>query len=186
MEIYNGDPGDDILIDGIPIRNVENDKKDAYKYLGIMKRHKINYNPHDIYRKCTELIEMISKSALHPWQKIDAYKTFVHSKLIFYFRIYKTAIGYLNSSHADSIEEGKHRGLNFVVRQHLRTWTGLSHSCTPTYMYAAPEFGGLGLIELQDEYSVQSITTFHKLMNCSDIELREVTREELCQLHQKN
>lgn len=100
--------------------------------------------------------------------------------MVFFFRIYKTAISYLRCSLKETVSEGVHRGLDFIVRQHLRTWTGLSINCTKTYFYASTDCGGLGVMNLFDEYNVQSMTAFHNLLNSKDDDFKRLARKELC------
>jgi len=79
----NNQPFKNIIINNHPIPVVEGEQK--FKYLGILRGKDIHQNPHDIYAKYIDKMRKLTMSALHPWHVLDAFKTFIQPKLIFFF-----------------------------------------------------------------------------------------------------
>ena len=75
-------------INGSQIPLVDEHSTPKYKYLGVMRGKEIRQNPTVVHEKCLEKLRLISRSALLPWQTLDAIKVFVHSKLVFHYRNY--------------------------------------------------------------------------------------------------
>lgn len=158
--------------------------KDRYKYLGIHRSQLIQINPHDLYEKIVQMTDLVSKSALLPWQKLMAYKVFIHSKLIFSFRNYKTATCYLENSQKTTKSEGMHKGLDFSIRRFIKSTYGLSKAGSNHFIYSPIECEELGFISLFDEYNIQSIIQLHRIFNSKDSKIRHAAKDWICEVSQ--
>jgi len=161
--------GISIVINNIDVVDLKDD--DVYIYLGNPFGINVFSTPHTLFANAAQDLESIVKSNLLPWQKINAYQTFIHSRFIFCFRNSMIPIDNLTKD-STSIDR--------IVRGHLKTILGLPTNASNAYLYAARQLGGVGLVSLIDEYITQSISAVFQLLTCrnstSDITLFSLQR----------
>ena len=65
-------------------------------------------------------------------------------------------ISFIKCSEKTTQSEGKHRGIDFAIRELVRRTTG--HACTASlhYLYTPVELGGCGLTSAMDQYKMQA------------------------------
>lgn len=155
------------------------EKEQTYKYLGIHRGLTKKFNPLDLYEEIRASLHKVNRSGLLPWQALKAYKTFIHSKLIYKFRILNTATTYINGSLKTTKVYGTQRGLEFEIRKFIRSLSGLSRHSTKHILYAPKEAGGLGCTELIDEYFIQSLSQTLSLLNSPDELIKELVTQAI-------
>lgn len=105
-------------------------------------------------------LKRIEESMLAPWQKIDAIKTFIITKMIYCIRHGDPYIGDLKE-------------LDRAIKFAVRTCCKLPHLGTPEhYIYGSIEKGGLGILSLEEEYHLQSLNSISRLLYSHDPKIR--------------
>ena len=149
--------------DSISIININGHKikkllhKEFYQYLGVPIGTDHNQSPYDILNELIKDTNKIVKSELFDWQKIKAYKIFIHPRLIFPFRTREVKV---NSIGKCTNKENLSSKLRTLIRQMLKI-PSQAENC---YLYSGIADGGAGLIDLRDEYCTQSIVQAFRLL----------------------
>jgi len=132
---------------------------EGYVYLGSFISRLLHHTPEQVIADVVADLALLKNSALSPSQKLHAYQTFVHPKMVFYFR--NTYIPF------PDITAWK-TGWEIVVRKEHKEFLNLPLRASNSYIYTSKEHGGVGLTCVFDEYMVQSITHSFYLLNSSD------------------
>ena len=143
--------------------------EEMYRYLGIPIGliHNCNDLP-SLVPKLTQNLEKINSSALAPWQKLDAIRTFVQPCLTFALRA--------GNPLKKSLETYK----TTLVRV-LRQICSLPSRSTVPYFFAHKSAGGLGLQDPLQEVDVQTVTQALKILSSPDPVVAAIARAELHQ-----
>ena len=128
-------------------------------YLGGHFSENIRIAPVEKLAEVTRETVKITESILFPWQKLQAYMIYLHSKLIFSFRIFYIPYGTL---------DGKSHSLDNVIRLLHKKVLGLQKNASNAYLYTPKENGGVGIKSLLDEYLIQSLAHSFQMIACSD------------------
>lgn len=167
-----------IFIDDTAIPIV--DDEEGYRYLGVDFTRKTKHTPEKLFKKLIKDLKKIARSILFPWQKIDAYKIFLHSRLIFFFRNYNIPNRELTDyGHHDTTTAVFKSGLDVEIRRFIKEICGTPPNSSNEYLYADKELGGLGLISVRDEYSIQSIIQAFRNLCCKDLLTRNLSQLNL-------
>ena len=167
-----------IFINGTAIPIVDDDE--GYRYLGVDFTRKTKHSPVQLFKNFIRDLKKIAKSILFPWQKIDAYKIFLHSRLIFFFRNYNIPNRELTDyGHHETTTAVFKNGLDVEIRREIKEICGTPPNSSNEYIYADKELGGLGLISARDEYSIQSIIQAFRNITCTDLITRNLSRLNL-------
>ena len=140
--------------------------EDSYRYLGVNFSHSKYCNPSQLFTDMELMSNKICNSILLPWQKLNAYIIFIHSKSIFYMKNY-----YIKSKEIDKIDR--------LVRALLKQVLGVPARCSTNYLYTDRRKGGCGLRSLRDEYTIQSLTHAFRMLSCRDTTVRDAARYSL-------
>jgi len=128
-------------------------------YLGGHFSENIRIAPVEKLAEVTRETVKITESVLFPWQKLQAYMVYLHSKLIFAFRIFYIPYGTI---------DGKSYSLDNVIRLLHKKVLGLQKNASNAYLYTPRENGGVGIKSLLDEYLIQSLAHSFQMIACSD------------------
>jgi len=90
---------------------------------------------------------------------------YLHSKLIFAFRIFYIPYGTL---------DGKSYSLDNVIRLLHKKVLGLQKNASNAYLYTPKENRGVGIKSLFDEYLIQSLAYSFQMIACSDTTTMDV------------
>uniref|UniRef100_A0A914D4E2 Ubiquitin-like protease family profile domain-containing protein n=1 Tax=Acrobeloides nanus TaxID=290746 RepID=A0A914D4E2_9BILA len=163
---------------------------DHYVYLGTELGKNVRSNLKAKAEQILDDLKRIEESMLAPWQKIDAIKVFIITKMIHSIRHGDPYIGDLKE-------------LDRAIKFTVRTCCKLPHLGTPEhYIYGSIEKGGLGIASLEEEYHLQSLNSISRLLYSQDPKIRtyfnrfikssakkwlgkgqlDVTKEEICDL----
>uniref|UniRef100_A0A914EMM8 Reverse transcriptase n=1 Tax=Acrobeloides nanus TaxID=290746 RepID=A0A914EMM8_9BILA len=145
-------------IDGAEIGALKN--QEHYVYLGT----ELGKNARSwLKAKATKLIDDLKKiesSKLMPWQKLDAIKVFIITRMVYIIR------------HGDPFLEDL-KELDRAIKYSIRTICKLPHLGTPQhYIYGSINKGGLGILSLEEEYHMQSINSISRLGSSPDNKIR--------------
>ena len=146
-----------VLLDSLPIPHLKADE--GYVYLGSFISRLLRHTPEQVIAEVVADLELLKNSVLSPSQKLHAYQTFVHPKMVFYFR--NTYIPF------PDITAWK-TGWEIVVRKEHKELLYLPLYASNSYIYTSKKHGGAGLTSVFDEYLVQSITHSFYLLNTPD------------------
>ena len=175
---HNHKHAQNLTIHDQPIPIIENGL--SYKYLGVnfSKRGKIP--PIELMQACILDLSKIESSNLLPWQKLDAYHIFIHSRLTFIFRNVEFPIGFLNHYMLpDPRNPAKMTHLEAVIRDFIRKVTFSNRNCPTAYMYTEKSMGGIGLLPVTEEYCIQSIVQAFKMLVAEHNALAHIAEMEL-------
>ena len=140
---------------------------------------KTKHSPEKLFKNFIRDPKKITKSILFAWQKIDAYKIFLYSRLIF-FRNYIIPNRELTDyGHHETTTAVFKNGLDVEIRRLIKEICGTPPNSFNEYIYADKELGGLGLISARDEYSIQSIIQAFRNIICKDIITGNLSRLNL-------
>ena len=144
-------------------------EEEMYRYLGIPIGliHNCNDLP-SLVPKLTQNLEKINSSALAPWQKLDAIRTFVQPCLTFALRA------------GNPLKKSLETYRTTLVRV-LRQICSLPSRSTVPYFFAHKSAGGLGLQDPLQEVDVQTITQALKILSSPDPVVAAIARAELHQ-----
>lgn len=116
-----------------------------------------------------ELGEKIGKSALAPWQRIDALKTFFYPCLNFAMRSQKFPKAVYNQ-------------IDAFMAPLLKLTLSLPENASNDYLYGSSGMGLIGIPKLADEHDVTLIDNAYKLLTSRDEGIRSLAWDDL--LHQ--
>ena len=150
---------DEIYIYGKKIRKLGN--KEFYQYLGVPVGENVDQSPYELISGVSKDLKKLVDSELFDWQKLKAYKIFLHSRLIFSFRTHEIKISSLNDTMNKTTKKGN---ITSTLRSYFREILKLPDHSELCYFYTGTDKGGLGLVDLRDEYCVQSIVQAFRLL----------------------
>ncbi|UYV62281.1 hypothetical protein LAZ67_1008430 [Cordylochernes scorpioides] len=107
-------------------------EEDTYCHLGVPTRFNKPRNPGEAIKGIKEDVEKINNSLLTTWQKIDATKTFVYTRLDFILRgslIHKTSF----------------REVDLLIKRLGKKWPGLPLQASNEVLFIPPSKGGAGI-----------------------------------------
>lgn len=128
---------------------------DSYKYLGVEINNNMHAVPEETFRKIINDIENCTASALAPWQKLDAYRTFILPKFIYLF----------NNNHLYLKEVYR---WDEIIRSKLKILIGLPTHAGNAYLYTSQKDGGCGQSSLTDEYLILTIVQAYNMLTSAD------------------
>lgn len=138
--------------------------RDTYEYLGIEVGKNIRSDMYDLAQKAMKELEAIKRSKLAPWQKIDAIKTFVITKMIYEIKQGDPLLKDLGE-------------IDKAIRRVVKNICNLPDLGTPAdYLYGSRDQGCLGILSLKDEYHLQSVAQVGRLMYSEDREINDFFR----------
>ena len=153
---------------------------DNYTYLGVPIGMKISQSPREDLTACLEDFQKIVQSGLTPWQKLRAYKVFIHSRLIFYFRTREIEKQCLSSpQQTQAIGLPKSKGYDQNLMDILRELFNFPIDSNKAYFFAHLQLGGAGVTNAADEYAIQSIAQAFRMLCCDDNNVKEIAWNEL-------
>ena len=96
-------------------------KTNSYKYLGVNLSRNLKKSPEMLLKSIKNDLTKIKTSILFPWQKIEAYMMFLHSRLIFAFRNFNIRNRELdNYGHHEKENTVIKKGLDHFIRKNIK------------------------------------------------------------------
>ena len=152
----------------------------SYKYLGVNLSRNLKESPEILLKSIQDDLIKIETSILFPWQKIEAYMMFLHSRLIFAFRNFNIRNRELdNYGHHEKENTVIKKGLDHFIRKNIKKILNVPKTTCNAYLYTAKDNGGIGLIATRDEYAIQSIIHSFRSLNCDDKIVNDTARYSL-------
>ena len=152
-----------------------------YQYLGVPFGHEKKQGLQDLLQQNISNWETIANSALHPSQKISAYKIFLHSKLQFHLR---NRVIPWTSLHTEMAGAKTHGYFKYDNKFQKILKKAILKPPTPNagnnFPYVGTKQGGFGLSS-KNEYAVQNLTHTLHLFNSQDPIIRHTTKNFLHQ-----
>ena len=146
-----------VSINNIPIRKLC--VNEFYKYLGVPIGLDYDQSPYEILSKLLSDLNKIAFSDLYDWQKLLAYKTFLHPRLNFAFRT-----RHIKNSAFSGSKSTKDVNYSTKLRSLFRKILSLPDYSELCHLYALVDDGGVGLTDLKDEYHIQSVVQTFRLL----------------------
>ena len=165
-------PAQPITIDGIPLKSIE--QEDFYKYLGTpigMSSWQPDHST--VLSTFKSELETVCASPLRPWQKIDALKTFVFTKLGYHLRASSMPTQYL---------ERRKGGIDRWAARAVKRVLHLPTSASQAYLHTPQHLGGVGLPCARTELAVLQVANFFRMATCPDPVVRNSSLELLRRL----
>jgi len=153
----------EIFINNTPIHNMT--AEETCIYLGGVLSGVVRQTPESLFTEVVRDLSAVVKSSLFPWQKLQAYWIFIHSRLIYAFRIFHIPIDSLHGS-AASLEN--------LIRGFLKEILGVLPSSSNSYIYTPRSLGGVGMTSILDEYLVQSLSQAFCMLGGSDADTMSI------------
>ena len=128
---------------------------ESYRHLGVPTGFRAAQTPTGAIEKMLQDLDSIDKSALAPWQKIDAVSTFISPRLDFIARggfVYKTLLYPVDKS----------------VKRLVKKWLHLPPWAGAEGVFLLPSQGGAGLLPLVDGINIATITQAYRMLTCKD------------------
>ena len=128
---------------------------ESYRHLGVPTGFRAAQTPTGAIEKMLQDLDSIDKSALAPWQKIDAVSTFISPRLDFIARggfVYKTLLYPVDKS----------------VKRLVKKWLHLPQWASAEVVFLLPSQGGAGLLPLVDGINIATITQAYRMLTCKD------------------
>ena len=130
----------------------------SYKYLGVNLSRNLEESPKILLKSIQDDLIKIETSILFPWQKIEAYMMFLHSRLIFAFRNFNIQNRELdNYGHDEKEITVIKESLDHFIRKNIKKILNVPKTTCNAYLYTAKENGGILLTATRDDYAIQSI-----------------------------
>ena len=124
---------------------------DSYKYIGVPIGIELDQSPHDTLKQAFKDVEIISKSDLFPWQKLDAFKTFVHPRLIFIMRTREIKL-------ANFSDNGTKNSTNLRIDQKLipifKSLVSIPRHADNAFLFMPTDLEGVGITLFRSEYNI--------------------------------
>ena len=166
-----------IDVEGFQIRRLANGE--FYQYLGVPVGVRHDQSPYQMLEQLINDLRKIADSDLFQWQKLQAYQIFLHPRLIFSFRTREVKISALE----DSKKPGrKYNDISSHLRYQIRHILKLPLQSEKCYLYCGVADGGIGLTDLHDEYSTQSIVQVFRLLTTPCNTTRKIIIDSLLRI----
>ena len=157
-----------------------------YMYLGVpfgSPKQTIDDTMNSIIRdyKC------VVHSNLHPAQKLECYKLFLHSRLNFHLKNRTLLMRPLGTRTWTDGNGELQIGFDNQIRKLHMEIARLRGTQSHTFriLYAPVSVGGLGLVQIYDDYLVQKVVKAFKTLNSSDAQFKEIMQKDLLYHYQK-
>lgn len=175
LQMPNMNMTNEILINQIRIKEIRG--TEFYQYLGVPVGSNNDQSPYEIIKKVICDTKKLANSDLFGWQKLKAYKTFLHPRLIFPFRTREIKTSALSDPHRNP----KCNGNNTTkLRGQLRRILNLSDKAENFYFYNSTDNGGAACTDLLDEYHAQSIVHYFRILTSLCPYTRKINSDSLC------
>ena len=151
-------------VDGVPIKTI--DGADFYKYLGTPVGMSGWLPDHAVLSTFCAELEAVRTSALRPWQKLDAIRTFIFTKLGYHLRTSSLPV-----QHLDRKKGGLDRWASRAVKRILH----LPATASEAYLHTPTHLGGVGLPSARAEQAILQVAHFLRMATCPDGVVRALT-----------
>lgn len=143
--------------------------EERYKYLGVqIGRTKLS-TLSGLKDTIIAETDLIAKSPLADWQKIEAINIFVLSKAQYHLR-------------ASTPFRTWAKSIDTAIRKILKPKLKLPRSTTSSLLYTANRFGGIGLSSLEDDLDVARVTQLYKCLTSPDHIVKQCAWNQLRQV----
>ncbi|XP_075770148.1 uncharacterized protein T26G10.4-like [Pelodiscus sinensis] len=137
-----------------------------YQHLGTPTGIRVETTPTDTLHKILRDAELLDRSLLAPWQKIDATHTFLIPRISFTLR--DSAVAKVPLNKADS-----------AIRVLVQKWLYLPQRACTDIVYVPHRQGGANVPRLGDLCDVACITHAFRLLTCPDVSARTIAENAL-------
>ena len=158
-------------IDGVPLKSITD--RDFYKYLGTPVGLSSWQSDLSVLSAFKSELDAVQQSALRPWQKLDAIRTFVFPRLSYHLRI---------SSIPAYLLERRKGGIDRWASKAVKRILHLPATASDAYLHTPVHLGGVGLPCARDEQAVLKAAHLLRMTTCADPAVRHVTFESLRRL----
>ncbi|KAI1295648.1 Retrovirus-related Pol polyprotein from type-2 retrotransposable element R2DM [Halotydeus destructor] len=134
-------------------------KADRYRYLGVDVGILRPPSPLSLFDELVADSKKVTESLLAPWQKIDAYRTFVLPKALFMLREC-----FFTREALTEVE--KH------ITANVRSWCHLPRQSAKNFQYIQQHKGGAGLVPVPLDYYILKVALALKLLSSHDADLK--------------
>ena len=155
-------------IDGVPLKSISD--RDFYKYLGTPVGLSSWQSDLTVLSAFKSELDAVQRSALRPWQKLDALRTFVFPRLSYHLRA---------SSLPAYLLERKKGGIDRWASRAVKRILHLPATASDAYLHTPVHLGGVGLPCARDEQAVLKAAHFLRMATSSDETVRALTMEAL-------
>ena len=128
---------------------------ESYCHLGIHTGFRADQTPHGIIDQMLEDLDSVDKSALVPWQKIDAVADFISRRLDLILRggyVYKTLL----------------RPVDKIIKRLVKKWLNLPQRASAEVVFLLPSQGGAGILPLVDGINIATIAQAYRMLTSED------------------
>lgn len=158
----------DFFIGDSPVPKISSGE--SYRYLGVPIGNRNDQTPYRTLESLVKDFDTINKSFLYPWQKLDCYKTFLHSRIIFAFRTREVATRALRYNSKFAAYGQQAIAADNKIRKIFKDILSLPLNAPSGYLYGPPNLGCVGLTSLENEKDIQNITHIFNMLS-ADCEL---------------
>ena len=139
----------------------------AYRYLGRQVGHtRLSMPPLDVLAEVRLDAERLCASALAPWQKLDAIRTFIVPRLTHCLRL-------------GLLPKAPLHDLDAALRWRVKGLLNIPNSATGGYLYGPTSAGCVGLTCLADEADILMVSASAQLLRSRDPRVAELASAEL-------
>jgi hypothetical protein len=149
------------------------------RYLGVPCGLRVKQSPEGLFNDIVSDLDKIVNSSLLPAQKLDAYKTFLLSRLFFHFRTRNIDRVLISSAFNRNGGRPDGHGLNELVIQRVRAILNLPSSSSTHYLHTSIPLGGCGVPNLTQEYAALTLVQAFRLLNSNDPAVRNLAFNDL-------
>lgn len=146
------------LIQGRGVRNLDEDG--TYEYLGVQLGKNKRSDMHDFAVTFLNDLKAIEDSKLAPWQRLDAIKTFVITKVVYELK------------HGDPYLKDL-KPLDTAMLRVAKRICYLPENASRDYFFGQMDSGCLGFLSLEDEAHLQSVNAVSRLLYAEDKGIRQ-------------
>jgi len=132
-----------------------------YRHLGVPTGFRCRQTPEETLERLAIDFNLLDRSLLAPWQKIDAAATFLIPRLDFILRGANVRVQPLNA-------------LDKQVKRIVKGWLNLPQRASPELVYLAPSRGGAGILPFRSTRYIMSVVHGYRLLTCPDVLVRRV------------
>ena len=158
-------------VDGIPIKTIVGG--DFYRYLGTPIGLSSWQSDDSVLATFTRELQSVSSSALRPWQKLDALRTFVFARLSYHLRA--------TPFRAQALSR-KNGGLDRWAARFVKRILHLPCTASQAYLHTPVHLGGVGLPSARTELALLQVAHFFRMATCPDPVVRSATHHLLQRL----
>lgn len=136
------------------------EKYESYAYLGSEQGIGADATPYDLMIKSAKDITTIENSLLAPWQKLDALKTFICPRFGYFLR------------HSE-LNRADFKTLDNALVGSIRKICHLPVNSSRHYISTPVDKGGLGFLQLADEFNIQLVSHVYRLLTSPNPDVAE-------------